>query len=223
MQFFNKNQSEQSERADGQGFFLTNRQLSLVVATIILIGFFVFMAGYFLGQKKALQQFSNKLELDSFSDKIYSSMYALYDSKGVPTDDDESEGGSSDIEDTGISEQSPVKVVDNKKTSYVNPETPHQAVPLKNETPVPEKPQEQFYAQLAGFGSSSSAYAFASRLNKHTTMVHVKKHVSKTAKGKERCWYQVTTKPFNTKEAAMSFVERVKREEHLKDVRLISC
>ncbi|HSW73687.1 MAG TPA: hypothetical protein VLG71_00890, partial [Candidatus Limnocylindria bacterium] len=64
---------------NNEGVFIELRQRSWIVAGLITLAFLGFMAGYFLGQKKVLEQFSTKLEQDSLSDKISSSLCSIYD------------------------------------------------------------------------------------------------------------------------------------------------
>ncbi len=68
-----------------------NNQVSIIVAGLLLLSFFLFMGGYFLGQKNAITAFSNKIEQESFSDQIYSSMCSLSDNGQVEEDGQENE------------------------------------------------------------------------------------------------------------------------------------
>src|SRR5690242_19151110 len=57
-----------------QGLFVPNRQLSFVVALLLLVSFAVFMTGYFLGKKKAVEQFTEKMQQEVFSDQVYTAV-----------------------------------------------------------------------------------------------------------------------------------------------------
>lgn len=50
--------------------YLTNRQVSWLTASIVILAFFIFIAGYVLGQRKALEEYS------SAGKGIFSSSYA---------------------------------------------------------------------------------------------------------------------------------------------------
>ena len=57
-----------------QGLFIPNRQLSFIVASLLLLFFSIFMAGYFLGKKKAVEQFTQEMRQDAFADQIYTTV-----------------------------------------------------------------------------------------------------------------------------------------------------
>jgi|SRR5579872_3515855 len=218
--FFSKNASTQDAQAprclckDNQGVFVTLRHVSWLSAGFIMLSFLGFMAGYFLGQKKIIEQFSTKLEQDSLSDKISSSLCSLYDIKSEAED---SESGESEAEESNGSD--PVAVAathsDENKTTA--------AAPASTLAPAQETPGKRHYAQLAGFGSASAANNFAQRLAKKNVAVVVKKRSGSTAKGRVRHWYQVVTKPYEKRDTLVTLLEKIKREEHLTDVRVIAC
>ncbi len=60
-------QNNKQNTPDGTELVLNNRQLSLIIAGSIILCFFIFITGYFLGQKNVLERFSNKAEQDSLS------------------------------------------------------------------------------------------------------------------------------------------------------------
>src|SRR5579863_5928486 len=63
--------------ADSQGLFVASRQLSFVVAALLFLAFALFMAGYFLGKKKAVEQFTEQMHQEVVADKIYTNMLLL--------------------------------------------------------------------------------------------------------------------------------------------------
>ena len=65
------------------------RQMSLAVAALLALSFFIFMTGYFLGKRKAIQEFSYHVDQESLADQIYSSMCVLYDAKDDNEDEEE--------------------------------------------------------------------------------------------------------------------------------------
>jgi hypothetical protein len=200
---FDEKPKKMSEQGDGAGphvVELTGRQVSLVLAFIVLLCFFSFIAGYFLGQRKVFERFSEKVEQDLLADAVASSMYSMYgegESPDAEVADEpvaETEGANalkSEDEDGGDQEEAP-------------------AVALH-------------YAELAGFGSLKAAHDFAQRLQHKDIEVEVKKRDSKTARGKIISWYQVVTKSHASKESLAQQVEQLKKEEHLKDVHIVTC
>src|SRR4029077_3747587 len=61
-------------KMDDQGLFIPNRQLSVVVAILLLLSFSLFMTGYFLGKRKAVEQFTQEMQQDAIADKIYTTV-----------------------------------------------------------------------------------------------------------------------------------------------------
>lgn len=66
----------------------SHRFLISSCAAFLLILFFVFMAGYYWGKKSAIEQLSHQFDQESFADRVYSSMYMMYD---AGEEDDERE------------------------------------------------------------------------------------------------------------------------------------
>lgn len=76
-----KENNHTSECGCAQKLVITKRQLSGIVISWVLLSFFIFIGGYFLGQQKALELFCQKIGQESLADHIYSSMCCMYDSK----------------------------------------------------------------------------------------------------------------------------------------------
>ena len=176
-------ETEHASRRYNSVLYLTNRQVSWLTASIVLCSFFIFIAGYFLGQRKAIEQFSEAIENDSIADNAYAHLYAHYESP-------ESALSVSQAEST---------------ESLAQPEP------------------KQHYAQLIGFGTSRAAERFVYRLQQKNIPVKVVERHSKTAQGKEIIWYQVVTERFNKKDDLVAFTRKIKKEERLNDIRIVSC
>ena len=176
--------------------YITSRQVSLVAASIILLSFFIFIAGYFLGQRKALEQFTQSVEQDAFADHIYSNMYALYD----------------------------MQQAHGQQVTPEQPSAPDERTKLAHKTTPEQKPvNKHYYAQLIGFGTSRAAARFVERVQQKNMSVKVKERHSKTAQGKKIIWYQVVSDSFSSKDDLMAFVVKIKKEERLKDIRIVTC
>lgn len=165
--------------------YLTNRQVSVLTAVLMLVAFFLFLAGYFLGQRKALERYSEIIEYGSQSGQ---ENFDLGMSKYVG-------------ESVEASNHAAEKLIDVEETSI----------------------KKEYKAQLIGFGTSRAAHSFADKLQNKNMPVRVDERHSKTAQGKEIIWYQVTTEPFTDKEELLAFVEKIKKEERIKDIRIVSC
>lgn len=179
---------------------VTNRQIGWLVAIVIVIFLGSFSAGYFWGEKKAADRFVQRVEQDALADQVYSSICSLYDS------DTESDLRA----ENGATEQS-------------NEEIASQEAAQESASVVEEAvSNEVFYAQLVGFGTTKKAKQFVERLSKKGITSHMRERKSKTAQGKNICWYQVVTDPYTDKNTLIALVEKVKQEERLHDVRIVT-
>jgi hypothetical protein len=152
---------------------LTMRQLSLVVAALLGLSFFIFISGYFLGKKKAAEEFSYRTDQESLADQIYSSMCVLYDAKD---ENDEEEDSQEENETT-----EPNKQIDQKEEV------------AQESTAVVASAQKKYKLTLAGFSAAQhdEATAMVARLSKKGFSAQVNEIPSKTSKGKIITWYQV--------------------------------
>jgi hypothetical protein len=214
--FFNKKVQQTTDHQQGQeqGLLVTPRHATWAVALFIIWSFFIFISGYFLGQRVVLEQFTTRLEQDSLSDKIYSSLCTLYevDNEGEVTDSDGGNGGEG--EDVGTPEEE-IKPEQEVKEPVSTDVRVAQAIDAKKrvEATVPH-----YYAPLAGFSSAEHAYAFAHRCAQKNIKVLVKKKPSRSTKGRIHYWYQVVTQPYEDKKALAQVVDTIKRTEHIRDI-----
>lgn len=166
-------------------FTLTMRQLSLAVAGIIAFSFFIFISGYFLGQKRAAEDFAYRADQDSLADQIYSSMCVLYD----PKEDEDSENGEE------------AEVSDMESAAETTESSENKDEPAPEIVAEPVVAQKQHRAILSGFPASllENAKQMVSRLTKRGYPVELVEHTS-TQKKISKKWYQVVTKPYSSKE-----------------------
>ena len=192
-----KNDTKEKIDAKEQGLFVPVRQLSFVVAGILLILFASFMAGYFLGQRQVVEQFTQQVHHDSFGDQIYASLFSL------------------ELQNEDV--QQKMRVVSTDATVLQQNSTPV----------VSEIKQEltegSYYAQLVGFGTKKAAERFVQHLVKKNIVSEVKKRISKTAKGKVISWYQVVTPTYSDKVELEALVAKLVKEEKLNDTRIVAC
>jgi len=205
---------------DKTGIFLTVRQTSWLVSSFIMICFFVFISGYFLGKKKAVEKFYHKIKQDSFADHIYYSMCSMYDKQ----DEQLSGDGGVEIQATDV-ELADADAKEQKVTT--DPQDFEVAAidavdaSVRSELEVEERCQ--YYAELIGFGTERAARRFADKLLKNNVTVSVKRRRSKTARGRVITWYQVITGTFDDKDDLIALVDDISARERLKDVRIVSC
>lgn len=152
---------------------LNMRQISLAVAGLLALSFFIFISGYFLGKKKAIQEFSYHVDQESLADQIYSSMCVLYDAKDDNEEDEDTQDENETIETTKGSEQKEETSSETSEKVASN--------------------QKNYKFTLAGFSAAQhdEATKMVTRLTKKGFSAQVNEIPSKTAKGKIITWYQV--------------------------------
>ena len=215
-----------------EGLFMPSRQVSLVVASLILLFFILFTGAFFWGQKNAITSFTNKIEQESFGDQIYSSLCSLCDSQGdteeeVEEHSDEAsleEGNqkidSAQIEESASVQESKLKPVN---VAFEGMQGQSSENTLQEEVEETSSAAPEYYAQLAGFGTMRAAQHFAYRLQKKEVSVIVKKRQSRSARGRFVSWYQVITEKFHDKGDLEALVKRLEYEEKINDVRIVTC
>lgn len=193
--------------SDSVGLFIPKKELSWVVSLALISAFFVFMAGYFWGQRQAISQFLGKLEEESFSDKITYSLYTMNGKYLSDTEEDEVE------EDQDAGEETPSDTIEKVEQS---------------DQPTDESKKEEkatstvtYVAPLVGFGTLHAANTFAHRVKDMGIDVHVKKRISRSPKGRAIAWYQVMTQTYSDKNEIEHIVMRIKDREKIKDVKII--
>ncbi len=186
---------------DKKGFFITHRQASFISAITFLSIILIIILSYLWGQKHAIQEFTNKMVDDSFADKINYSYYSLYGNMPV-NDNDVDE--SFDSDEDFIEEPKPEADVTE----------PISQVPEINNN-------KHYYAELVGFGNIKSAQQFYDRSIKKGQPVKIKTRQSKGSKGKVVTWYQVVTESFEDKLKLEALVNKIKKSEHLKNIKIL--
>ncbi len=194
MDHYDKNTTERPVIA------LTARQASIVSACAILIMFFIFIAGYFYGQKRAAEQFTYRIDQESLADQIYSSMCGLYDNKS---------------EDDLVADDV------SAKTDISDPKTNQGAASSDGKAKVIEK-KYTYYAQLDKFGSKADAQKYVDRLIKQGLTVTIEEGSSRSGK-QVVVWYQVVTNTYKDKNALVQALEKIKRIETIKNIRIVSA
>ena len=202
------------EEADNQGLFIPNRQLSIVVAVFLFLAFALFMTGYFLGKKKAVEQFTQEMQQDAFADKIYTTVLSTSSVKGGVYPEliqGEDKQPAADA----------LLVVNAEEIVASSPLISHEEI-AATEIAVVEN-NRQYYAQLIGFGTEKAAQSFVKKLSAKGIETEVKKRASKTVKGQPSYWYQVVTTQYANRNDLVALVDRLAKEENIKDARVCAC
>ena len=187
--------------SDSQGLFVPNRQLSVAVAAFLFLAFSIFMAGYFLGKKKAVEQFTERMQQDAFADQIYTTV--------LSTTQDLQPATNSLLVASFNDDVVPSQLVS------------HDEIVLDNA--VLENNAQHYYAQLIGFGTEKAAQLFVKKLSVKGIETEVKKRISKTVKGHSSYWYQVVTTAYTNKSDLSELVDRIAKEENIKGACIRVC
>lgn len=210
----NTNQSpvDQCECSKNNVVIIGMRSLSLLVSAVIVLCFFIFMTGYFLGKRSAYEDVAGVLVQDSLSDRVYASMCSIYGYKDEKASAEEQE---LETEVAEADQEAETPATAEPATQPAEAEVATQAAPAADAV--------HYYAQLAGFGSLQSAEQFARKLRKKNIKVSVAQRRSKSARGKTVSWYQVVTGSYADRNQLDSLVSRLQKEEKLHDIRVLNC
>lgn len=191
--------------------FRVHLPLIMLLVTVGVVSGFI---GYYWGRKFVAEDFVNYCGTEALADRIAASLYARYGSD------------SQDDEDTTTKADPAAEEVEDAETEDEEGEEPDQDVVLPEGGPSSvagdaSLASEALYeAQLAGFGSESSAEHYLKKLRTQSIAAHVRKRTTRTARGRTSTWYQVVTNPLSYSEAS-NLVTRLKEEDHLKGVVLV--
>lgn len=178
------------------------KQASWIISACVLLLFFVFMIGFFVGKHQALEQFSETLDQESIADKIYSSLYTTYEAK--PSS---SESMTSETQETTVKQDTEEELLES------------------DEYPEASKHAEKkplYFAVLRGFGSKAAAQKYAEYLTKLGYSMEIKQNKSSTSKGRTLYWYQVRTKDYDSLSELEFLVATLKKREYLKDISIMT-
>jgi len=166
-----------------------------------------------LGKKKAVEKFYKKIDQDSLADHIYYSVCSIYDN-GDDFLQQESTEASVEVSCEKKSIQEDKKIEKKKELVAKKIEM------IKEEGKIS---QENYYAELIGFGTARAASKFVEKMKKQGFSVALKRRRSRSSKGKTIIWYQVITEKFDNKSDLIAFVDIIKDKERLKGVRILQC
>lgn len=103
---------EECKCSSTSGIFITKKQASYFCSIIVFLFLFIFVAGYFLGKKSAIDEFSKNMLNGSFADQARYSFYSLF---GNPENDETEE---SEPEEQEITEEPKIdNILSNQKFS----------------------------------------------------------------------------------------------------------
>lgn len=189
---------------------LTKRQASFVFAGLITFATASFIIGYIIGQRKAVADFFDQVEEDSFEDKVKYSMYSSYKSLAPIEIDPDPE---LDLTEPSEEHKTPATIKENKPAAV--------SVTKSAEVSPTADVSKKYYAQLYGCGNMNVAKKFVDRVRRLGFDTEIKARKSKNSKGKVITWYQVVTKPYEDKAKLLNAVEKIQLSEKLQKIKIV--
>ena len=187
---------------DHDNLNISRKNVSIMVAFLIILITFVFIAGFFWGYRQATGYVQVNLKKNSFSDQI--NYTVSVDNNQAP------------------------EIIDSE---IINPEViassvPNVIMPLEDKSEnknytTAELDNSKYYAKLIGFGHHKSAHDFLDRLKAKGYSVMIKKRISKNSNGKNINWYQIVTDSFSSREELEKLVDIIKKTEKLQGVKIV--
>jgi hypothetical protein len=181
---------------------IDRKQASRLVSCSLLCAFFIFVAGYFWGKKKAFELYSTTNRDEVASGAITESLDALYDEPIQYS--------------KGHDEGEPIDAQYKKSQN-----SSEQIAPSLQKNPL-----VYYKAQLIGFGTLKAAEEFVGRLKKEGITTSIVKRASKPS-GRNASrknviyWYQVITEAFSDKHNLEVVVEKIKNIEKIHGIQII--
>lgn len=216
MNIFDHKDSDKYTCTQKKGLCLDKHQTSRVVALLLIIACFIFVAGYFWGQRTAIDQLLNSVERDSFADQIQYSMCSMYDQKDDESSEPDAVSGDDETEQ-GDSQRDGETITD--LASNTAPST--YAAEAEKISDSQQKNNKKYYAQLAGFGTERQAKVLVTRLEQKGIHVELKKRQSRTARGKMVPWYQVVTAQYASRSALDGAISSINKYEKLHGIHVV--
>lgn len=178
---------------------IPSRRVEIIIALIIIIFFFSFVAGYFLGYSRAADQLCLQAEQQLFSDTIEQSLTNQFGANA------------SEKEQTPVEEaEKPAPQEKNNTLSAVSG--------LAVVQPVVDG--KRYQALLLG-GTKKQVDEFVLKMNTLNLPVEARTRVSITKKGSKYVWYQAVTKELADREQLVQLAEKIKKQGRLREIRII--
>lgn len=211
---------------------MTKRQVSMLMASMLLFCLFVFIIGFFFGKHAVIDTFSQTISQESLHDQID----FLLTTQSLSTSQQQDASITDMPENFASATVSKLENVENdtnllsvqdadlKITVTDGDQQAHtQPVMLPVKTIDVVDGSTFWYAQLIGFSTKKAAQAFVNKLQKHQINLILKTMISKTAGGKQKVWYQAVTQSFNSKDQVAQLVKKVQKIEkiHDKDIKIV--
>jgi hypothetical protein len=206
-----------NENEHNKTVVITENELTWLVAALLLIIVFSFVAGFYYGKWRAAADVVDRIERESFADRVYCALTGVH---GVPADPVESDTPSCfddeavDARTCGDSDE-PKTEEEHYSANTASDDT------ISGDTPGPSDHEQakRYKARLVGFGTKKAANAYYNTLAKRGVTADIDERVSATKRGKRVTWFQVVCT--DTKDAIEDIVERLKKDDKLTNVQIV--
>ncbi len=189
---------------DYEHLVVKRKVVSLIVASLIILGLFIFLAGFFWGYRRASHDVQIDISKTSFADQIsYAALQLEPDTAKINSDN--------------IINQALVSVVQQDPLANIESNTESSLEDLNHNNPAVAS---GYYAELIGFGRLQAAQLFVDKLKAKGYQVSVRKRISKSGNGKTINWYQVITQTYPDKRALQKMIEVIKKTERLQGIKI---
>lgn len=177
------------------------------MAGIIVMGIFIFIAGYFWGKKSFTEDIMNDVMQESLADQVYSSLY--YADTPSPS-----------VEQQDIEEEQEIQA-DDLMDELALPEEKNND--SNSSVTVSEPLCNKYVVELISFSSHKAAQAFVEKTARHYNWIFIiKERKSITKKGKTILWYQVISEPFALIEEAQKFAKEASQKLHISGYQVVN-
>ncbi len=183
---------------------LDRKETAFAVSLTVIVLITIFIGGYFIGKKAALDSFVKDMNEQSFADRLHHSMTMLYGTDHQPE----------------ATEQLAENIQPSASAAQINQEE------SKLNVAQSQLHNERYYAQLARFNTQKSAQQLMHRLQKKGIETTLVKRVSagRSPEGTpmQVAWFTVNTHSFAQKNELEALISSIKMTESLKKVRIIT-
>jgi septal ring-binding cell division protein DamX len=205
-----ENNNVKSTAQDNEHLIIKRKIVSVIAASLIILGLFIFLAGFFWGYRKASHDVQIDINQTSFADQIsYSALHLIRDAKQDVIES---------TANNNIANSTTASTVDQEATESTQEAT------IDGQDAVIKAPElaAGYYAELIGFGRLKAAQSFVDKLKNQGYQVVIKKRVSKIGNGKVINWYQVVTQTYANKFELQKILEIIKKTERLQGIKIKS-
>ncbi len=192
---------------------IKRNQLSRITALFLLGAFFIFLSGYFLGKRKAVESLCEQREQEAFADHLHHAVSILYPPQQLTIETYEAPDDRNTVPYRG---KDSLKTTDEHQNMVQDQKTDKQI----------DEPIHWYKALLTGFGSRTAAQSYVNKLKKYGINTNIIKHASTIAASnlKNRRvinWYQVATDDFESKDRLGEHIKRIKRIAPIHDAQIV--